>query len=173
VPGTPWLTVSGGHGEMNVPVMTRLAANPDLRDARLVFDKSGDRHVLAEVWIPGEGGFLVHATPQGHSHETVIAAQSGLSEKMSGKDVFERTCAKCHGLDGSGNQSADTFFKTTLPRLNSDSVQAKSEEELREIVTQGKRMMDPVRVGQSTVQHLLPTESVEAVLAYVRTFRKK
>ena len=128
--------------------------------------------MLSEVWIPGEGGLLVHATPQGHSHEKVIL-QSGLSAGLSGKAVFERTCAKCHGPNGNGNEAADKFFQTPVPKLNSEYVQTKSDAELKEIITEGRRMMDPVRVGQPKVQHLLPTESVGAVIAYVRTFKKQ
>jgi mono/diheme cytochrome c family protein len=171
--GTPWLSVSGAkRGPMNVPIITRLGGSPDLRDATLVFDSFEGRRVLSEVWIPGEGGLLLHTTPKGHTHETVVAVQSGLSAGLSGKAVFERTCARCHGPNGNGNEAADKFFQTTVPRLNSEYVQKKSDAELTEIITQGRRKMDPVRVGQSTVQHLLPTESVGAVIAYVRTFKK-
>jgi hypothetical protein len=168
---TPWLTVtSDNHPVANLPIVTRLGGTSDLRDATLVFDSSEGRRVLSEVWIPGAGGMLIHATPQGHSHEMVIL-QSGRSAGLSGQAAFERTCARCHGPNGNGNEAADKCFQTTVPRLNSEYVQAKSDTELTEIITQGRRLMDPVRVGQSTVQHLLPTESVAAVIAYVRTFK--
>jgi hypothetical protein len=32
--------------------------------------------------------------------------------------------------------------------------------------------MDPVRMGQATVQHLLDPQSVDAVIGYVRTFKQ-
>lgn len=173
-PGTPWLTVAGPkEGKMTVPVITRLAGDSFVREATLVFDNFENRRVLSEVWIPGEGGLLLHATPKGHTHETVIGVISGLSPNLSGKQVFDRTCARCHGPQGNGNAAADKFFQTTVPRLNSAYVQDKSDAELREIITQGRRKMDPVRIGQATVQHLLPSESVAAVLSYVRTFKQQ
>ncbi len=168
-----WLTVSSAHGTIKASVVTHLGDNPGLRDATLVFDVAGGKRVLSEVWIPKQGGLLVHATPSGHSHETVIAVHSGLSQGLSGREVFVKTCARCHGENGRGNEAADKFFQTTLPRLNSEYVQTKSNEELRDIITQGRRKMDPVRVGQATVQHLLPSESVDAVLAYVRTLKNQ
>ncbi len=166
-----WLTVAGETHKINAAVVTRLASNPGLRDATLVFDVADGKRHLSEVWIPGQGGLLVHATPKGHDHETLIAVQSGLSGEGSGREVFAKTCARCHGANGDGNEAADRFFQTKLPRLNSEYVQAKSDAELREIITQGRRKMDPVRIGQSTVQHLLPSESIDSVLAYLRSLK--
>jgi mono/diheme cytochrome c family protein len=170
--GSPWMTISSAtQGSSSVGVISRLAANSFLRDATLVFDKSGDKRIMSEVWIPGGDGYLVHLTSPGHTHEVVIAAESNLSASLSGKDVFERTCANCHGQQGRGNEAADKFFKTTVPRLDSDYVQSKSDAELKEIIGEGRRNMDPVRVGSSTVQHLLSTQSIDAVVIYVRTLK--
>jgi len=102
----------------------------------------------------------------------VIAVLSGASPNLSGKAVFERTCAKCHGPNGQGNPAADKFFKTPVPRLDSAYVQSKSDEELKDIISHGKRNMDPVRMGQATVQHLLDPRSVDAVVSYVRTLKQ-
>ncbi len=40
-------------------------------DAHIVFDKLGDRHILSEVWMPGEEGILVHATSEPHTHHVL------------------------------------------------------------------------------------------------------
>jgi mono/diheme cytochrome c family protein len=174
VPGTPWLAAADDkHRTTKVGIITRLADNLAIRDASLVFDIVENRHVLSEVWIPGEGGLLVNATPKGHTHETVIAVLSGAPANGSGKQIFSHTCERCHGPEGRGNPAADKFFQTQLPRLNSVYVQSKSDAELKEIVMHGRRKMDPVRTGQASVQHLLPPDSVDAVLAYVRTFKQK
>lgn len=37
-------------------------------EGRLVFDKVGDQHYLAEVWVPNEDGYLLLVTKGGHSH---------------------------------------------------------------------------------------------------------
>jgi mono/diheme cytochrome c family protein len=168
------LLINGAKtGNMALPVITQLGSNSIFRDAGLVFDAFEGRHVLSEIWIPGQDGLLVSATPKQHTHDTVIAVLSGATSNPSGKAVFDKTCARCHGPNGEGNPAADKFFKTQVPRLDAAYVQSKSDEELREIVSNGKRMMDPVRSGQASVQHLLDAESVDAVIAYVRTLKKQ
>jgi hypothetical protein len=60
-----------GQGGM-VPVITRLASPAGgLDNTRLVFDKVGNTYFLSEVWIAGEDGFLLHATPGPHTHATI------------------------------------------------------------------------------------------------------
>ena len=59
-----------GAGEVML-VMTRLAAPEGVMSGgRLVFDKVGDTYTLSEIWVPGEDGFLVHATKETHTHQT-------------------------------------------------------------------------------------------------------
>jgi mono/diheme cytochrome c family protein len=96
----------------------------------------------------------------------------GAAPNLSGKGVFERTCARCHGPQGKGNPAADKFFQTPIPRLDSASVQTKSDQELKDIISYGRRQMDPVRMRQAAVQHLLDPESVDAVISYGRTLKQ-
>jgi cytochrome c553 len=167
------VVVSGAKaGDMRLPIITQLGTGSLLTDATLIFDTFEGQHALSEVWIPGEEGVLVKVTPKGHTHERVIAVVSGPAPKLSGKQVFERTCARCHGPGGQGNAAADKFFQTPVPKLNSAYIQGKSDEELKEIISHGKRKMDPVRIGQAEVQHLLDSGSVDAVISYVRTFKQ-
>jgi cytochrome c553 len=167
------LVISGAKAEeMKLKIIAQLAGASLFKDTGLVFDAFEGRHVLSEVWIPDEGGVLVNASPKRHTHEMVIAVVSGAAPKLSGKEVFERTCARCHGPQGKGNPAADKFFQTPVPRLDSAYVQAKSDQELRDIISHGRRKMDPVRMGQATLQHLLYPESVGAVISYVRTFKQ-
>jgi mono/diheme cytochrome c family protein len=60
----------------------------------------------------------------------------------------------------------------TIPRLKSSLVQSKSDEDLKDIITHGRRKMVPVQMGRPTVKHLLDPASVDAVIAYVRTFKQ-
>jgi cytochrome c553 len=171
--GEQSFVISGAKGgETKLPIVSRLGGPSLFKDTGLVFDAFEGHHVLSELWIPGEGGVLVNASPKQHAHEMVVAMVSGAQPTMSGKEVFEHTCARCHGVWGNGNPAADKFFQTPIPRLASAAVQAKSNQELREIITQGKRNMDPVRVGQGSVQHLLDPASVDAVIKYVRTLKQ-
>jgi mono/diheme cytochrome c family protein len=164
------LVISGAKGgDMKVPIISQLYGSSIFKDTGLVFDNFEDRHVLSEVWI-GEGGVLVNATSTQHNHEMVVAVVSGTALKMSGKEVFQHTCARCHGPNGQGNPDADKFFQTQIPHLNSKFIQTKSDQELRDIITNGTGKMDPVRMGQAKLQHYLDPESVGAVIAYIRTF---
>jgi mono/diheme cytochrome c family protein len=100
----------------------------------------------------------------------VFSAQSA---DLPGKAVYDQTCQKCHGQEGKGDPIADKFFQVRIPRLNSEYVQEKSDAELKEIITQGRRKMEPVRIGQPVAKHNLKLEQVDDVIAYVRTFKKK
>jgi hypothetical protein len=59
---------------VEVPVLTRLAkpATP-LAEAKVVFDKFGDKYYISEIWIPGEDGFYLGGTREVHTHATVKA----------------------------------------------------------------------------------------------------
>jgi len=167
------LVISGGKaGEMKLHAIAQLAGASLFKDTGLVFDAFEGNHVLSEVWIPGEGGVLVNASPKRHPHEVVVAMVSGTEPNLSGKEVYQRTCVRCHGPQGTGNSEADKFFQVAIPRLNSAHVQTKSDKELRDVITQGKRNMDPVRMGQGPLQHLLDPKSVGAVIDYLRTFKQ-
>ncbi len=171
--GFSMVTVTGGAaGKIVMPVLTRLGGSFDPADAKLVFDNVDNKHVLAEVWMPGEDGLLLQNTSKEHSHQTILVAVSGPSSKMPGNKIYEQTCQKCHGPKGQGNPAADKFFQVAIPRLNSESVMAKSDQELKDIITHGRRNMPPVRIGEATVQHLLPADSVDAVVSFLRTFKQ-
>jgi cytochrome c5 len=172
-PGAHFLQISGAGGAANLQIISRLKG-PDavFREGTLVFHSAEKTRVLSEVWLPQEGGLLVSPNP-GKQDQVVVVVSSRHNPSVSGKTVYEQTCKKCHGGEGQGIRAADEFFGLKIPRLNSGYVQAKSDEELIEVVTQGRRNMEAVRIGQPAVQHLLPHESVKAVLAYVRTLKER
>jgi mono/diheme cytochrome c family protein len=90
---------------------------------------------------------------------------------MSGKKVYEQTCQRCHGPNGQGNPDADKFFKVAIPKLNSAAIQARSDADLKTVITQGSGNMAPVRMAEARVQHLLPPDSVDAVITFLRTLK--
>jgi hypothetical protein len=68
--------------EFQVPFTKRLAQpNPPLTEPQLVFDMVGNfapsyteyvtEYVLAEVWLQGEDGFLVHTMKGAHKTQTI------------------------------------------------------------------------------------------------------
>ncbi len=56
----------------SLKVITTLAKREDPAGNNiLVFDNVKGKRYLSEVWLPGEDGFLVHATKGVHTHEVV------------------------------------------------------------------------------------------------------
>jgi mono/diheme cytochrome c family protein len=115
-----------------------------------------------------------------HMRHAVLAALAVLgtmvpacAEELPGKSIYERTCRNCHGVEGKGNPTVDSFWKLKIPRLNSKFVQQKSDAELRKIITGGIRKMEPVRMDAPTAPHRvkLTPEQVEQTIAYVRTLK--
>jgi hypothetical protein len=164
---------SATGGAITARIITRLGG-PDefLRDGALVFDKAGSQRILSEAWIPGTDGMLLHSTPKDHSHDILLFSGGNQSPNLSGPAAYDRTCRKCHGPEGKGDERADKFFNIAIPRLNSAAIQGKSDAELREIITKGSRAMDPVEIDESGFRHRLPVQSVDAVIAYVRTLKR-
>lgn len=50
-----------------------------------------------------------------HLYASAVHADSYLS--MSGKELYERFCASCHGLGGHGDGPVSKFFKVEVPDL--------------------------------------------------------
>lgn len=68
--------------EIQVPFLQRLEQpKPTIEEPQLVFDVVGNfepsyteyitEYVLAEVWLPGEDGFLIHSTKGAHQRQTL------------------------------------------------------------------------------------------------------
>jgi hypothetical protein len=68
--------------EVQIPFTGRLAQpSPPLEEPQLVFDMVGNfepsyteyvtDYVLAELWLPGEDGFLIHTTKGAHKNQTM------------------------------------------------------------------------------------------------------
>jgi hypothetical protein len=168
------LTVQSATSEvLHAQILTRLSGPAEfLRNGALVFDKTGGGHILSEVWIPGTDGILLRSYPKNYSRETVLLSFLSETRNISGRATYDLTCGRCHGPDGKGDERADKFFNITIPRLSSAEVQGKSDAELREIITQGTRVMPPVEIDESGFRHRLPPQDVDAVIAYVRTLKK-
>jgi cytochrome c5 len=164
---------SDSEGKLHAMIITRLTGPSGfLQEGSLVFDKASAGSILSEVWIPGSDGILLHSIPKGHRRG--VLSFSGLSDtgSVSGKTAFGLTCARCHGQKGEGNQEADKYFHTKIPRLNSPEVQSKSDAELRKIISNGTQTMPPVEVDEAGFRHRLPPQDVDAVIAYVRTLKE-
>jgi mono/diheme cytochrome c family protein len=164
---------SATGGAFHALIITRLSGPAEfLREGSLVFDKTSGGRILSEVWMPGADGILLHSNPKNTSREVILASGLNQTRKVSGRAAYNLTCGRCHGPDGNGDERADKFFKTTIPRLSSAEVQGKSDADLREIITKGSREMPPVEIDESGFRHRLPLQDVDAVIAYVRTLKR-
>ncbi len=81
-----------------------------------------------------------------------------------GKDVYLAKCKACHGAAGEGNQAMAKIMKVELRHLGSKEVQAKKDDELKKVVTEG--------VGKMKAVSGLAGADLENVIAYVRTLKQ-
>ena len=168
------LVMRSNTGEtINRLITSRLSGpNSFLQGGSLVFDNTGEDHILSEVWLPGGDGALVYDIPKGHVRAVLSFSELSPNGHASGKTAYDLTCARCHGQEGRGNVKADEYFGVTIPRLASSQVQSKSNAELRAIITSGTQTMPPVEVEESGFMHRLPSQDVDAVIAYLRTLKR-
>jgi cytochrome c553 len=168
-----FLVVQSHDGERYSAVINARIGEPSslLRDGSLVFEKTGDERILAEVWMPGADGLRIHKIVEDHNRDVLMVSDLDEHKVVSGKFAYNATCGKCHGADGNGEARADKFFKITIPRLTSDKVQSKTDAEIKELINNGNSVMPPVEVEEAGFQHRLPQQDVDAVIAYVRTLK--
>jgi mono/diheme cytochrome c family protein len=163
--------IRGAQSDVRLTVKSRLRG-PSTRPAfegMLGFDRKDTLRVLSEIWVPEGGGWLVGGLDGADAH-VQVPVLSQPPEGLSGKNLFMQTCQVCHGRDGRGDAKADAFYSRALPRLDSAYVQAKSDEELREIITHGRNAMDPVRMQDDKgARHALPPYAVDPLIAHLRT----
>lgn len=168
-----FLVLASNTGQKITTLITTRLTGPNsfLQAGALVFDSTGGEKILSEIWLPNQKGILINEIPEGHNRAVVSFSNLSMKSRASGKTAFELTCARCHGQGGSGNPEADRYFGVTVPRLNSPSVQSKSDAELRSIITAGTEKMPPVEVEEAGFRHRLPPQDVDAVIAYLRTLK--
>ena len=98
----------------------------------------------------------------------VVAAPlllAGKGDATQGKEVYTKRCATCHGPSGEGKESMAKALKVTMRHLGSKEVQAKSDAELKKIITEGTGKMKGIKD--------IPPAHVDNVIAFVRTLAKK
>jgi mono/diheme cytochrome c family protein len=91
----------------------------------------------------------------------VLAVAGGDAE--TGKAIFGKKCASCHGKDGSGNPKMAKMLKVELA-VNTESVAGMSDDDLTKLLTEGRGKKKPVKG--------LSDDDMKNVIAYVRTLKK-
>ena len=92
---------------------------------------------------------------------SMVPAIAGPSE---GKEVYDKSCKPCHGANGQGNPGMAKMLKVEMKPLGSKEVQAKSDADLKKVITQGSGKMKPVAS--------VAGKQVDDVIAFVRTLKQ-
>ena len=95
----------------------------------------------------------------------VVVQLARAADANAGKGVYDRKCKTCHGADGEGNPGMAKALNVQIPPLGSEGVQAKSDADIKKVVTEGKGKMRPVQG--------LSSDDVDNVIAFIRTLKKK
>lgn len=90
---------------------------------------------------------------------------AGKGDVAAGKAIYAKRCATCHGPSGEGKESIAKMLKVEMHALGSKEVQAKSDADLKKIITEGTGKMKPV-TG-------LSEKELTDLIAYLRTLTKK
>jgi mono/diheme cytochrome c family protein len=97
-----------------------------------------------------------------------LTAAAGLAlaagDAAAGKAAFEKSCKTCHGPSGTANPAIVKMMKVDIKDLGSAEIQAKSDADLKTIITEGKGKMKPIKT--------VAAKDISDVIAYVRTLKK-
>jgi cytochrome c6 len=93
----------------------------------------------------------------------LMASPPADSPAVQGERVFVSNCSVCHATDGSANTPIGKNMK--IPDLRSREIQAQTDKQLLDIVTNGKGKMMPFK------ERLKPAE-IQQVVAYLRELPK-
>lgn len=85
------------------------------------------------------------------------------SPAVQGEHVFASNCSVCHGTDGSANTPIGKNMK--IPDLRSREIQAQTDKQLVDIVTNGKGKMMPFKARLTPAQ-------IQEVVAFLRELPK-
>jgi len=98
---------------------------------------------------------------------TFVALSSGAAfaaDAKAGAAVFDKSCKSCHAADGTGNPAIARMMKVDMTALGSAGVQAKSDADLKKVITDGQGKMKPIASVTGASQ--------DDVVAYIRSFKK-
>ncbi len=98
----------------------------------------------------------------------VLIASAGLAlaagDAAAGKALYDKSCKSCHGADGTANPNIAKMMKVEIKDLGSADVQARSDADLKKVVTEGQGKMKPIKS--------VAGKDLDNVIAYVRSLKK-
>ena len=92
-----------------------------------------------------------------------LASASLAAEPDSGKALYEKSCAGCHGADGKGNEKMATVLGVKELNLVGKETKNKSDDELLKTIAEGRGKMPASKYTK---------EEQKQVLGYVRSLAK-
>jgi len=93
----------------------------------------------------------------------LLPASSPAKAADDGASLFKINCVVCHGADGTGTPTGKAL---KAPDLHSDAVQKMTDQQITDQINNGKNNMP-------SFKSQLKADQVTALVAYVRTFKKK
>ncbi len=94
----------------------------------------------------------------------VLASASYAADAKAGKEVYDKACKNCHGVDGAPNAGLAKMLKVEMKDLKSPEVQAESDAVMKNIITAGKGKMKPMPA--------ITGASLDDVVAYTKSLKK-
>ena len=85
-------------------------------------------------------------------------------DATAGKAVYDKSCATCHAADGAPKAAIAKMLKVEMRHLGAKEVQAKSDADLKKVITEGYQKMKPVKG--------LADKDVANVIAFMRTLKQ-
>lgn len=94
-----------------------------------------------------------------------LSASAALAADLkAGQAAYDKSCKSCHGPDGAPNPGIAKMMKVEMRDLKASEVQAKSDADLKKVITDGQGKMRPITAVKGA--------DVDNVIAYVRSLKK-
>jgi mono/diheme cytochrome c family protein len=85
------------------------------------------------------------------------------ADSAAGKAAYEKSCKRCHGMDGTPVAAIAKMMKVEMKHLGSKDVQAKSDAELAKEAKEGVGKMKPMTITDAEAAN---------IVAFVRTLKQ-
>ena len=114
-------------------------------------------------WRTRDANHTYNTTDNADFHLYVRSGGVG-RDAAAGRAVYARACKTCHGADGTANPALAKMMKVDIADLKSAAVQAMTNDQLKQVITDGKGKMRPITSVTGA--------ALDDVAAYIHTLKK-